>query len=152
MAENVAKYDDKHNSSATPVFALHHPRFPLKNQASGVLSLWRGVFCLFLYIISLKEKLGKRGVGTKNPALQTVSCRKVKCAAEEINIAAGRGGAAVKIEITAAGWEEGGDGWPRSRSRSLPASGWETRGRGTPSKPSAVILGTTGPRIGSKAG
>lgn len=85
-------YDDKHNSSATSIFALHHPRFPLKNQASGALLLWRGLFCLFLYFIYLEKNLGKRGVGSKKAALQTVSCRKVKCAAEEINIAAGRVG------------------------------------------------------------
>ena len=114
-------YDDKHNSSATPVFAHRHRRFCLKNQASGALLLWRGLFCLFLYFIYLEKNLGKRGVGNKKAALQTVSCRKVKCAAEEINIAAGRGGRPrSKIEITAAGWEEGGDGWSRSRSRSLP--------------------------------
>ena len=60
-------YDDKHNSSATPVFAHHHPRFPLKNQASGALLLWRGVFCIFLLFIYLEKNLGKRGVGEQKP-------------------------------------------------------------------------------------
>lgn len=105
-------YDDKHNSSATLIFTHHHRRFCLKNQASGALLLWRGVFCIFLLFIYLEKNLGKRGVGGSLPALQTVSCRKVKCAAEEINIAAGRvGGRGQKSRSLLPGGKRVGRGW-----------------------------------------
>lgn len=120
-------YDDKHNSSATPVFAHRHRRFCLKNQASGALLLWRGFFCIFLLFIYLEKNLGKRGVGEQKPrASDSEPPEGEVCCGRDQHRCRKEWEAAVKIEITAAGWEEGGDGWPRSRSRSLPASGWAT--------------------------